>query len=113
MSQIERFVLGSIECQIIPDGVNMYEPADFAEGVPADQIIAALSTNVDENGEMAVPCNCMLIRADDRIALVDAGLGTEAASLWGAPAGALDGLAGCQRRYRRPDRHGHHLACPR
>jgi glyoxylase-like metal-dependent hydrolase (beta-lactamase superfamily II) len=94
MTHVERFVTGSIECQIVSDGVAMYDPADLAEGVPAEQVIAALTAGVDEKGEIAVPYNCMLIRADDRIALVDAGLGTEAASLWGAPAGRLmDSLA--------------------
>jgi glyoxylase-like metal-dependent hydrolase (beta-lactamase superfamily II) len=94
MTQIERFVTGSIECQIIPDGVCMYDPADLAVGVPADQIIAALTTGLTEAGELAIPYNCMLIRADDQIALVDTGLGTELASLWGAPAGRLmDSLA--------------------
>jgi len=39
MVQIERFAVGSIECQIVPDGVAMYEPADLAAGVPADQIL--------------------------------------------------------------------------
>ena len=94
MPQIERFAVGSIECQIVPDGVAMYEPADLAAGVPADQIIAAVTAGVDENGQMAVPYNCLLIRSGGRIALVDAGLGAEGARHFGEPAGHLmDSLA--------------------
>ncbi len=26
MVQMERFAVGSIECQIVPDGAGMYEP---------------------------------------------------------------------------------------
>jgi glyoxylase-like metal-dependent hydrolase (beta-lactamase superfamily II) len=94
MPQIERFAVGPIECQIVPDGVAMYEPADLAAGVPADQIIAAFTAGVDEKGEMAVPYNCLLIHSGGRIALVDTGLGAEAASHFGEPAGHLmDSLA--------------------
>ena len=94
MPQIERFAVGSIECQIVPDGVAMYEPAELAAGVPADQIIAAVTAGVDEKGEMAVPYNCLLIRSGGRIALVDAGLGAEGARHFGEPAGHLmDSLA--------------------
>jgi len=88
MPRIERFAVGPIDCQIVPDGVAMYDPADFAVGVPADQISAAL-TGVDEKGEMAVPYNGLLIRVGGRVALVDAGLGAEAARQFGEPAGRL------------------------
>jgi glyoxylase-like metal-dependent hydrolase (beta-lactamase superfamily II) len=94
MPQIERFAVGAIDCQIVPDGVAMYEPADLATGVPADQIIAALTVGVDDKGEIAVPYNCLLIRAGGRIVLVDTGLGAEGASQFGEPAGHLmDSLA--------------------
>jgi hypothetical protein len=33
MVQIERFMVGSIECRIVPDGVAIYEPDGFAVGV--------------------------------------------------------------------------------
>jgi glyoxylase-like metal-dependent hydrolase (beta-lactamase superfamily II) len=92
--QIERFAVGSINCQIVPDGVAMYEPADLAAGVPAEQIIAALTTGVDQKGQMAVPYNCLLIRAGGQTAPVDTGLGAEAARHYGEPAGHLmDSLA--------------------
>ena len=42
MGRIERFAVGSIECQILPDGGAMYSPGDLAAGVPAAQIMAAL-----------------------------------------------------------------------
>jgi glyoxylase-like metal-dependent hydrolase (beta-lactamase superfamily II) len=94
MPQIERFAVGSMDCQIVPDGVAMYEPADLAAGVPADQIIAAVTAGVDQKGQMAVPYNCLLIRAGGKIALVDTGLGAEAARHYGEPAGHLmDSLA--------------------
>jgi glyoxylase-like metal-dependent hydrolase (beta-lactamase superfamily II) len=94
MAPIERFAVGSIECQIVPDGVAMYDPADLAAGVPVDQIVAALTVGVDEKGEMAVPYNCLLIRSGGRIALVDTGLGAEGARHFGEPAGRLmDSLA--------------------
>lgn len=89
MGRIERFAVGSIECQILPDGVVMYSPADLAAGVPADEAKAALRTRIDENGEVAVPYNCLLIRSGGRIALVDTGLGAEAAMQSGEPAGRL------------------------
>ena len=89
MPPIDSFTVGSIECQVLPDGFAMYSPGDLAPGVPDQQIISALKTPVDENGQMAVPYNCLLIRAGDRIALVDTGLGAEAALQFGAPAGRL------------------------
>jgi len=89
MPRIERFAVGPIDCQIVPDGVAMYDPADFAAGVPADQIIAALTVGVDEKGEVAVPYNGLLIRVGGRVALVDAGLGAEGARQFGEPAGRL------------------------
>lgn len=89
MPRIERFAVGPIDCQIVPDGVAMYDPADLAAGVPADQIIAALTVGVDEKGEMAVPYNGLLIRVGGRVALVDAGLGAEGARQFGEPAGRL------------------------
>jgi glyoxylase-like metal-dependent hydrolase (beta-lactamase superfamily II) len=94
MAQIERFTVGTIECEIVPDGVAMYQPSDLVAGVPVDQIAAAITVGLDDNGEMAVPYNCLLIRSGGRVALVDAGLGAEAATEWGEPAGRLmDSLA--------------------
>jgi glyoxylase-like metal-dependent hydrolase (beta-lactamase superfamily II) len=89
MGRIERFAVGSIECQVLPDGVAMYPPAELAVGVPADEVIAAFRSRVDEKGEVAVPYNCLLIRSGGRIALVDTGLGAEAAGQAGEPAGRL------------------------
>lgn len=94
MPLIERFTVGSIECQIVPDGVVMYDPADLAATVPAAEIAAAVGAELNDKGEMAVPYNCLLIRSGGRVALVDAGLGAEAATQWGEPAGhLLDSLA--------------------
>jgi hypothetical protein len=44
MERIERFAVGSIECQILPDGVAMYPPAELAADVPADEVKAALGS---------------------------------------------------------------------
>jgi len=63
----ERFTIGSIECQILPDGEAMYWPADLAAGVPAEEIIAAFKGSVDENGQIAAPYNCLLIHSGGRI----------------------------------------------
>jgi glyoxylase-like metal-dependent hydrolase (beta-lactamase superfamily II) len=95
MAHIERFAVGSIECQIVPDGAGMYEPDGFAVGVPAGQIRAALTARAEDNGQFAFPYNCLLIRAGRRIALVDTGMGAEEARHSGEPAGQLmDSLAG-------------------
>jgi glyoxylase-like metal-dependent hydrolase (beta-lactamase superfamily II) len=94
MPWTERFAVGSIECQIVPDGVVSYDPADLAASVPVAEITAAVSAGVNNKGELEVPYNCLLIRSGGRIALVDAGLGTESAGQWGEPAGYLmDSLA--------------------
>ena len=76
----EGFTVGSIECQILPDGEAMYWPADLAAGVPAEEIIAAFKGTVDETGQIAAPYNCLLIHSGGRIALVDTGLGAQAAN---------------------------------
>src|SRR5215472_16771366 len=89
MPRMERFAVGSIDCQIVPDGVAMYEPDGFAVGVPAGQIRAALTARAQDNGQFAFPCNCLLIRAGGRLALVDTGMGAEAARHFGEPAGRL------------------------
>ncbi len=94
MPQIERFMVGTIECEIVPDGVAMSQPADLFAGVPLDQITAAITVGLDEKGEMAVPYNCLLVCSGGYLALVDAGLGAEAATEWGEPTGRLmDSLA--------------------
>ena len=89
MPRTERFAVGSIDCQIVPDGVAMYEPDGFAVGVPAGQIRAALTARAQDNGQFAFPYNCLLIRAGGRLALVDTGMGGEAARRFGEPAGRL------------------------
>jgi len=94
MPRIERFAVGSIDCQIVPDGVAMHEPDGFAVGVPVDQIRAALTARAQDNGQFAFPYDGLLIRAGGRIALVDTGMGAEAARHFGEPAGRLmDSLA--------------------
>lgn len=94
MRRTDSFSVGSIECQIVPDGVVTYDPADLAASVPMAEITAAVSAELNDKGEMAVPYNCLLIRSGGRLALIDAGLGAEAASQWGEPAGhLLDSLA--------------------
>ena len=40
MVQMERFAVGSIECQIVPDGAGLHEPGGFAVGVLESQIRA-------------------------------------------------------------------------
>jgi glyoxylase-like metal-dependent hydrolase (beta-lactamase superfamily II) len=87
--RIERFAVGSIQCQIVPDGVAMYEPGGFAVGVPVGQITAALTARAQDTGQFAFPYNCLLIRAGGRIALVDTGMGAEGAPHSGEPAGRL------------------------
>jgi glyoxylase-like metal-dependent hydrolase (beta-lactamase superfamily II) len=94
MPRTDRFAVGSIECQIVPDGVVTYEPTDLAADVPVAEITAAVSAVVTDKGEIAVPYNCLLVRSGGRVALVDAGLGAEVAGQWGEPAGYLmDSLA--------------------
>jgi glyoxylase-like metal-dependent hydrolase (beta-lactamase superfamily II) len=94
MAQIERFTVGSIECQIVPDGAGLYEPGGFAVGVPENEIRAALTARAEDSGLFAFPYNCLLIRAGGRIALVDAGMGAEEARHTGEPGGRLmDSLA--------------------
>ncbi len=94
MPQIERFAVGSIECQIVPDGAGIYEPDGFAVGVPVGQIRAALTARAEDNGQFAFPYNCLLIRSGGRIALVDTGMGAEQARHTGEPGGRLmDSLA--------------------
>jgi glyoxylase-like metal-dependent hydrolase (beta-lactamase superfamily II) len=94
MVQNERFAVGSIECQIVPDGAGIYEPDGFAVGVPVGQIRAALTARAEDNGQFAFPYNCLLIRVGGRIALVDTGMGAEEARHTGEPGGRLmDSLA--------------------
>jgi hypothetical protein len=50
MAQVARFAVGSIECQIVPDGAGLYEPGGFAVGVPVGQIRAALTAKAVDSG---------------------------------------------------------------
>ncbi len=94
MAQIESFTVGSIECQIVPDGAGLYEPGGFAVGVPENEIRAALTASAEDSGQFAFPYNCLLIRSGGRIALVDTGMGAEEARHTGEPGGRLmDSLA--------------------
>lgn len=89
MAQIERFAVGSIECQIVPDGAGLYEPGGFAVGVPENEIRAALRAKAEDSRQFAFPYNCLLIRSGGRIALVDTGMGAEMARHTGEPGGRL------------------------
>ncbi len=91
MVQTEGFAVGSIECQIVPDGAGIYEPDGFAVGVPVGQIRAALTARALDSGQFAFPYNCLLIRSGGRIALVDTGMGAEQARRTGEPGGRLMG----------------------
>jgi glyoxylase-like metal-dependent hydrolase (beta-lactamase superfamily II) len=91
MAQIERFAVGSIECQVMPDGAGLYEPGGFAVGVPVGQIRAALTARAVDGGLFAFPYNCLLIRSGGRTALVDTGMGAEQARRTGEPGGRLMG----------------------
>jgi glyoxylase-like metal-dependent hydrolase (beta-lactamase superfamily II) len=94
MAQAERFTVGSIECQVVPDGVATYEAATLAANVLEADVRAALGPRADSGGMISVPYNCLLIRSGGRTALVDTGLGAETAADWGEPAGRLmDSLA--------------------
>jgi glyoxylase-like metal-dependent hydrolase (beta-lactamase superfamily II) len=96
MAQIEGFAVGSMECQIVPDGAGLYEPDGFAVGVPADQIRAALAATAVDSGLFAFPYHPLLIRSGGRVALVDTGMGAEQARRTGEPGGRLMGsLAAC------------------
>jgi hypothetical protein len=99
MVEIERFAVGSIECQIVPDGVGMYEPDGFAVGVPVGLIRAALTASAVDNGQFAFPYNCLLIRTGGWIALVDTGMVAEEARQSGEPAGRLMGSLAASGRY--------------
>jgi glyoxylase-like metal-dependent hydrolase (beta-lactamase superfamily II) len=89
MPQAERFMVGSIECQVVPDGVLMYETASLVVNAPDVDVRAAFGPRMDSGGMVAVPYNCLLIRSGGRTALVDTGLGAETAAEWGEPAGRL------------------------
>jgi glyoxylase-like metal-dependent hydrolase (beta-lactamase superfamily II) len=91
---MERFAVGSIECQVVPDGAGLYGPGGFAVGVPENEIRAALTARAVDGGRFAFPYNCLLIRSGGRIALVDTGMGAEQARRTGEPGGRLmDSLA--------------------
>ncbi len=85
MPQIERCTVGSIECQIVPNGAGIYKPDGFAVGVPVGQIRAALTARAVDGSRFAIPYNCLLIRSGGRIALVDTGMGAEQARHTGEP----------------------------
>jgi glyoxylase-like metal-dependent hydrolase (beta-lactamase superfamily II) len=91
---MERFAVGSIDCQVVPEGAGLYGPGGFAVGVPENQIRAALAARAVDGGRFAFPYNCLLIRAGGRTALVDTGMGAEQARHTGEPGGRLmDSLA--------------------
>jgi glyoxylase-like metal-dependent hydrolase (beta-lactamase superfamily II) len=84
----QRFSVGEIECHLIPDGSFTSSPSIPFANAPPEELAAALERSLDEHGLLTTPCNCLLIRAGDELALVDTGLGELATSM-GAAAGRL------------------------
>ncbi len=84
----QRFWVGSIECRIASDGIGLYTPEQLFVGVPKEELDPLIKDLVDEQGLIRSPYNCLLVRSDDRIALIDTGLGQLAVQI-GVPAGRL------------------------
>ena len=82
------FSIGSMECQVIADGVNAYAPEDVFSTVPPDKLRELVGSELDENGLLLVPYNALLVRTSHQVVLIDTGAGESAGEL-GAPAGHL------------------------
>ena len=74
---------GPIEWQLVGDGAMAYPRDAIFAGVPPGELDRAGITE-----EVVTPYNALLVRADGRLILVDAGLGAAADAI-GAPAGRL------------------------
>jgi glyoxylase-like metal-dependent hydrolase (beta-lactamase superfamily II) len=85
---------GTVNWQLCSAG-SLSVPPSFNVAVDADlgQVKGELGGVLDERGELACPCNVLVIRADGRLVLVDTGAGAYLGGAGGALADAL-GAAG-------------------
>ena len=81
------FTVGNLRCWIVPDGVAASDTDDVFFGVPRDAWHPVVGHRLDGDGMIPVPYQPLLIEADSRLILVDAGAGAEAAAEWGDPVG--------------------------
>jgi glyoxylase-like metal-dependent hydrolase (beta-lactamase superfamily II) len=84
----ERISIGSIECEVVSDGTNLYPLEMVFAGVPREALPRFGEGELDEQGRLILPYNPLLIRAAGRLILIDAGAG-ESAGEPGSPAGRL------------------------
>jgi len=84
----QRFWVGLIECRVVSDGIGLCSREQLFTGVADEDLAALIKDQPDENGMIRSPYHCLLIRSEDRLVLIDAGLGQLAHEM-GVPAGRL------------------------
>ena len=88
--QSNRFTVGDLECHVIADGRESYDPAFLLANAPAEQLQPEIADELDEQGHLWTPYNCLLVRSGERLALIDTGLGELAAG--GSAGKAIESL---------------------
>lgn len=68
------FRAGSMDCRVIEDGEGFLPVEGLFAGAPADDRAVAASGRFDGGG-IVVPYGCLLVRSEDVVVLVDAGIG--------------------------------------
>ena len=82
---------GAVTWQLCSAGCLSVSPSfNVAAGVDPTQLEGELGGMLDERGELLIPCNVLIIRADGRLALVDTGAGRY---FGGAGGDLIDALA--------------------
>lgn len=80
------FAVGALECLLLCDGGGgLPAEAVLANATPAERG-AAFGDRLEPDGRVMIPYNCLLVRAGERIVLVDAGIGR-----YGHPCGGSGG----------------------
>src|SRR5689334_14868453 len=75
MEPAARFRIGTVECTIVSDGWNDYQPATIFPGIPEEDWRALVGDSLTHDGLVRTPYQVLLLSVGDRWVLVDAGLG--------------------------------------
>jgi glyoxylase-like metal-dependent hydrolase (beta-lactamase superfamily II) len=86
---VTAFIVGSLECRVVPDGAGLYEKETLYADVPPEELESSVRALLDDRGYLPLPYHPVLVRTPGGLVLIDAGAGPDLAKEWGDPVGRL------------------------
>ena len=85
------FMVGTVECRVLSDGIMAYEPDLLYTGLPAEQTGPVVRPLLNDRGLVRLPYHPLLVRTAAGLALIDTGAGPGLAEQFGSRS------AGCRK----------------